>query len=725
MSISTLIQRVTSRPAKPRKGSLRLDIQGLRAFAVLVVIADHLFKWPSGGFVGVDIFFVISGFVITQSMLREHDRNGHVSIVNFYKRRVKRIMPAAALTLIFTVAAAYIAFTASRFWTVLWDAGFSAVFVANWRFANVGTDYFAAAGPVSPLQHFWSLAVEEQFYLVWPFIVAGVFFLALKGRLNGSGARTVLAVAIGLITAASLAWSFMETATAPTTAYFSTVSRAWELGVGALLAIGAPAFSRLSSAARPVLAWTGVAGMVAALFLIDGNSTFPAPWALLPVLSAALFIAAGSGASRQRYLAPFTNPASVYIGTISYSLYLWHFPIIIIAAAWLDTTSLTVQLGLLAGIFVWSYFAYELVEKRILDSSWLTGKKRKTSFRQGTAFSKAYQVKALSLLAILALGAIYLGVQPAPAVAPQAIPSLPAASPSTSATAGATPAASAFGPEVTKIQAELTAATQATSWPTLSPTLDDVIANDPIPPGVGPCGGVNPPPASQCTWGNATAGKTAYIIGDSVAQTYIPALREIYGVGDWKLRGMSMYGCRSIELEFTQPDRAQADACTQRKQDVIDEVNTNSPDLVIIINSYYMSAKVVDSGLEATPAQWKTAMDSYLGKMSGSGSKFVFVTPPPADKIVSECGTKQSKPSSCVGRVTDTWTGIQKVDAETAKAVGGAMVNTSDLFCVASYCPAFAGSLPIKRDATHMIPDYANRIVPGLRELLSRTEVGV
>lgn len=725
MTISTLIRRATSRPAKPQKSSLRLDIQGLRAFAVLVVIADHLFKWPSGGFVGVDIFFVISGFVITQSMLREHDRNGHVSIVNFYKRRVKRIMPAAALTLIFTVAAAYIAFTASRFWTVLWDAGFSAIFVANWRFANVGTDYFAAAGPVSPLQHFWSLAVEEQFYLVWPFIVAGVFFLALKGRLNGSGARTVLAAAIGLITAASLAWSFMETATTPTTAYFSTVSRAWELGVGALLAIGAPAFSRLSSAARPVLAWTGVAGMVAALFLINGNSTFPAPWALLPVLSAALFIAAGSGASRQRYLAPFTNPASVYIGTISYSLYLWHFPIIIIAAAWLDTTSLTVQLGLLAGIFVWSYFAYELVEKRILDSSWLTGKKRKTSFRQGTAFSKAYQLKALSLLAILAIGAVYLGVRPTPAVAPQAIPSLPAASPSASPSVGAAQAASAFGPEVTKLQAELTAATQATAWPSLAPALDDVIANDPVPADVGPCGGVNPPSASQCTWGNPSAGKTAYIIGDSVAQTYIPALREIYGVDDWKLRGMSMYACRSLDLDFTQPDSGRAEACSQRKQDVIDQVNANSPDLVIVINSYYMAARIAGTVSEATPAQWKTAMGSYLAKMSGSGSKFVFITPPPADKNVAECATKQSKPSSCVGRITDTWTGIQGAEAEIAEAVGGSIVNTRDLFCVASYCPAFASALPIKRDATHMIPDYASHIVPGLRELLAKAEVGV
>jgi len=715
MTIATLIRRVKNRPEKPqKKTSLRADVQGLRAFAVLVVIADHIFHWPSGGFVGVDIFFVISGFVITLSLLREHARNGRISVVEFYRRRVRRIMPAAALTLAFTVVAAYVAFSASRFMSVVVDAGLAAVFVANWRFASVGTDYFAADGPVSPLQHFWSLAVEEQFYFIWPFLVMAIFVFAARKKL--ADARTILTAVVGLIIVASLAWAFWETSNSATMAYFSTPSRAWELAVGALLALLVPACSRIPAAARPVIAWAGVAGMVASLFLINGTSPFPAPSALLPVLSAAIFIAAGSGSSKQRFLAPFTNKVSVYVGALSYSLYLWHFPIIIIAGAFLDTDDLTVQLALLVAIFVWSYYAFELVEERVLASNWLTGKPRKTSFRAGNVFSNAYQLKALSLLAIVALGAVYLGLRPAPAPDYSAIPALPAAP---LATTGPTQAAPQFGPEVTKVQSDLTAAIKATAWPTLTPTLDNVIATDPVPPGIGPCGAVSPPSAEECTWGDLDAPNTAIIIGDSVAQTYIPALREIYGTGDWNLRGMSMYACRALDLAFEAPTEELQDGCEQRKQDVVDAVNTTSPDLVIVVNSYYMAANLIGTERRATSADWGPAMKSYLSKMSGSGANFTLITPPPADKNPSVCATKQSTPADCVGRITDDWKAMAKSDRELMASMGGRFIDSSSLFCVSTYCPAFSSTLPIKRDVTHIIPDYAMKIVPGLRELLT------
>jgi peptidoglycan/LPS O-acetylase OafA/YrhL len=713
------VAQKSSQTTKPRaKKGLRKDVQGLRAFAVIVVILDHLMHWPTGGFVGVDIFFVISGFVITQSLLREHARTGSISLRAFYKRRVKRILPASILTLVFTLAAAYVAFGQSRFVTTLWDTVWAMLFSANWRFASVGTDYFQAAGPVSPIQHFWSLAVEEQFYFVWPFLMLAVFGIFSRRGKSDRGARFIVGVLICAIIVGSFAWAMRETATAPTIAYFSTASRAWELGVGALLAIAAPTCARIPAILRPILAWAGVTGMVASLIVINTATPFPAPAAALPVLSAALFIAAGSGSAGQRFLLPFTNPVSNYIGDMSYSLYLWHFPIIIIAGTFLDTESLPVQLAVLGVVLLWSYYMYVLWEKRILDSTWLTGNPRPGSSKDGTVFSEGYKLTALSLLAVLAAGLAFMAVQPAKLPDAVALPSIPAAT--TSASAAAAPA---LGPELTKVQAQLTAALKSPTWPELTPTLDNVIETDPVPADVGPCGGTTPPPASVCTWGNSAAPKSAILIGDSVAQTYIPALQKIYGTGDWKLRGMSMYGCRSLDLTFETPSADQAAACEQRKEAAVDVVNSVKPDMVIVINSYYMAANLQGTDRRASATEWKTAMNSYLSKMTGSGAKIVIVTPPPADKNPSICATKQSTPASCVGTITTDWHAIAQADSDVVMGLKGAFVDSSKLFCAQSYCPAFSGSLPIKRDTTHMIPDYALTIVPALREILTAAGV--
>lgn len=237
----------------------RPDIQGLRAVAVIAVIFDHLLHWPSGGFVGVDVFFVISGFLITGLLLREHDRTGRISFASFYKRRIRRIMPAAITVLVVTVAATFLVFNAGRAQQSAIDALWSLLFSANWRFAAAGTDYFQASGPVSPFQHFWSLAVEEQFYFVWPALMALIFWAASQSSISSTKVRQTVGLTMLGIVAASFAWAMSESISNPTIAYFSTFSRAWELGVGALLAVIAPLLTRLPSALRPVLGWAGLA----------------------------------------------------------------------------------------------------------------------------------------------------------------------------------------------------------------------------------------------------------------------------------------------------------------------------------------------------------------------------------------------------------------------------------------------------------------------------------
>ena len=354
----------------------RADIDGLRALAVLSVVAFHAFPTRlAGGFIGVDIFFVISGFLITSLLLKEHARTGRVSLVDFYRRRIRRILPVSLLVLVVTAAIGYLLLPSARALSTLWDGVYSAMFVANWHFALVGTDYLQATNAISPLQHYWSLAVEEQFYFVWPFLLIVIFALAGRRTLSARALITTVAVSTGVITLGFLAWSVFETSTSSAIAYFSTGARAWELGIGALLAASAPGIANLPAALRPVLAWLGLVLIVASLVLISRDSPFPAPWGLLPVAGSALVIAAGIGSSEQRLLFPLTNPVSRYIGKISYSLYLWHFPVVILLAIVFATNSpLYLPLALVLMVAL-SMFSFHFVEDPIRHSLWLEGRK--------------------------------------------------------------------------------------------------------------------------------------------------------------------------------------------------------------------------------------------------------------------------------------------------------------------------------------------------------------
>jgi peptidoglycan/LPS O-acetylase OafA/YrhL len=234
------VQIVSSGPVRRRlSNSFRGDIEGLRAVAVGLVLLDHVLGWPAGGFIGVDVFFVISGFLITGLLVRERERTGRISFRAFYVRRVRRLMPAALAALVATTLAAWALFPRGRFWEAVDDGVWALLFGANIHFAQQGTDYFQQTAAPSPFQHFWSLAVEEQFYLLWPALILAVFALRPGGRGRLLGPAKVV------VTAGSFAWSVHATMASPATAYFSTLTRAWELGVGALVAVAATPLSRL------------------------------------------------------------------------------------------------------------------------------------------------------------------------------------------------------------------------------------------------------------------------------------------------------------------------------------------------------------------------------------------------------------------------------------------------------------------------------------------------
>jgi peptidoglycan/LPS O-acetylase OafA/YrhL len=322
--VSTLaVPRRAVPPAAPTpRRRVREEIQALRAIAVALVVLFHL--WPHavpGGFLGVDVFFVISGFLITGLLVREVERRGTVSLTAFWARRARRLLPAALLVVL-TCAVATVALVPVTAWDQFFaELRASAAYVQNWHLASTAVDYFAAHDAPSPVRHFWSLSAEEQFYVVWPLLVLAGAVMARR-----AGIAVVLVVA----TLLSLGCSIYLTTTDPAVAYYATPTRAWEFGAGGLLAL-APR----EDGARPVLAgvlsWVGLAGIAFAALSFNERLAFPGWAALLPVGGALAIIRAGMPSPRWAPSAMLRAVPFQFLGDVSYSVYLWHWPLLIFA----------------------------------------------------------------------------------------------------------------------------------------------------------------------------------------------------------------------------------------------------------------------------------------------------------------------------------------------------------------------------------------------------------
>jgi peptidoglycan/LPS O-acetylase OafA/YrhL len=306
----------------PGDRRFRPDVEGLRAVAVLLVVLHHAnLPGLSGGFVGVDVFFVISGFVITGLLLRERASTDHTSLRSFYGRRVRRILPAATVVIVTMVIATYAVLGAVYGDPTAVAARWTAVFLANFHFAGIGTDYLTATVPPSPLQNFWSLAVEEQFYLVYPaiFLVAA----SVRSRMSIRARLTVVLVPIIL---ASLLVSAIQTGTSPNVAFFSPVTRAWELALGALVAVATPTLLRMHRTVAGALTWVGMAAIGYAAFAYSSSTSYPGTAVIVPVVGTALVIAGGSAVPARAAESILRLPPFQWVGRLSYSLYLWHCP---------------------------------------------------------------------------------------------------------------------------------------------------------------------------------------------------------------------------------------------------------------------------------------------------------------------------------------------------------------------------------------------------------------
>ena len=661
----------------------RPDIQGLRAVAVVAVILDHLTGWPPGGFVGVDVFFVISGFLITGLLLREYQDTGSIAFAGFYVRRIKRIMPAALLVLVVTSVASWALLSSARFTSIATDATWAALFSANWRFMSIGTDYFTAGEPVSPLQHYWSLSVEEQFYFVWPWLMLAT--LAIGARVMGrKRAPSVAAVGMAVIVASSFSWALYETATNATGAYFSTFSRTWELGVGALLAIAAPMLARIPDHLRPPLGLAGLATILGAVLVTPKAPGFPAPWAMLAVVGATLVIVAGARGPH-RLMWPLTNPVSRWVGDLSYSLYLWHFPVIAFAGVFMPEGSKRYYALAMAAILVLSTASYYLWEDRI--------RKLKPS---GRRLRLSIPVAAILATAALAVVAITVPQSPKPANT----------GPGGDLAAYADPSITTDG-----LRAEVSKALNASTWPTLSPSPDDVQAEEfPFRDANGCKNSIR----TGITCANvvvANPSKTVVVIGDSTAAAYMPMIRAALEPDGWDVESLTMVGCYFLDAETANQNEKLTAACPEHMALAVDVIERIRPALIISTNLYGDSF-VSNDGYDSPAEHRGAAQLGMFERLIDYTDAFVMLSPPPPGGDMAECKTAISSPADCIYEPPTHWGAMASVERAIADSHDGLyFVDAMPWFCDdGGKCPSFVDGIPIKRDRTHISAEYGVKI---------------
>lgn len=725
---------------KPSRG----DIQGLRMVAVMLVILDHLFGWPHGGFIGVDVFFVISGFLITGGLLHTIEKTGRISFKAFYTRRVRRIVPAASLVLVATVAVSLLVYGWEQVKSIIIDAVSAFFFVSNWRFAEQGTDYFAQSGPVSPIRQYWSLSVEEQFYFVWPlvmFVVALVLGRRAHHRVRVTGG--LMFVLVG----ASFAYALVATSATPTTAYFSTFARAWELGVGALLAICIGSLERIPDRLRAYIAWAGLLTIgVGAFVITEDGAGFPAPLGLLPVLGSALVIAAGV-AGPQKGLGVLTNPLSRYIGDISYSLYLWHWPVIVLLAAVVSGDTLPYYVAAIMLMFAISIVSYESFEDPIRRSKWLETRSERTESEvlnlsrwrlrrvklPPPRKSKHHPLRMsrnelVAVAAILTVGGLALTTMAHSVDRDEANAALfrAAAISDSPSVDGVEQAGDPEypGPASAQLAKEIEAALGAAQWPDLDPSMDEVIGGAQVPADVAPCGKTAQPSLTACSWGSPNAPHKVVVVGDSVGMTYVYPLRLLAekSDGQWMTHSQAMFGCPFADGNFHNESADIMKSCPGHRDHAVETIKKIRPDVVVVSHTTH-EYEIANRTL--TPREWSDALARQLAKIEGFTGKVVMLAAPPADVDISECYTRLSRPATCMSGLKKRWlnnTAEESTLASTLK--GGEFVDSRSWFCTEEgRCPAFVGTTPTKLDELHMTPQYGAVIAPSIGESLA--QIGV
>ena len=694
----------------------RLDIEGLRAVAVLLVVANHAWHWPTGGYIGVDIFFVISGYLITRALLHEKEKTGGIALGRFYTRRFARLAPAAIVTIAVTLVVSNTVFFGATNGAWNQQAFASLVWVQNWFLVNAGSVYLDTSGSVSPYQHFWSLSVEEQFYAFWPWLLV-LSWVVVAAFAKGRAPRlrqTVLVIGVvGFV--ASLAFSVWFTAYRPASAYFATPTRIWELAVGVIIATGVLGVSRRWS--RIALLNAGLLAIAFAAVFFDPSTPFPGATALLPVLgTGAVIIAAENAGSDRDYGRILTPPPVRYIGRISYSLYLWHAPILVFAAALFPSQGFLHGLVCVLISLVVAAASYRFIEDRARHARVWNRVKDWLSQRRSWSRVGGFAVTALLVVA-------FTGQQ----LRGPAIPPTPAPRPPASAVTDWSSA--------DDLAAALEQTASSTSWQPfakqLSAPLEGVDFRGCLRDAVGLAEQPLETAGPTCLPRSGVGEHTALVVGDSIALSWVPAVERALGSG-WKVGALGLQGCPSASAPVRElRDRGTfVEDCARARGVDLAAVAAAKPDL-ILMSSGIGSLRALDSGSTGAAAadEWRQATLHSIESVRSAGVPVVVIGNPPEGKRPADCAVRVAGPDRCTAAMSaDT---ISKRDAErsaVADAVAAGMtavyVDPDAWFCTAGgSCPVGAGGQIIRIDASHLTAGYSRSLGTLLRSALIAARV--
>ncbi len=644
---------------------------------LIVALAHAGVPGMDGGYVGVDVFFVISGFLITGWLLDRALETGRVPFGGFYAARARRILPAAVLTLIVTCAASVAFLNPVRAASALHDAVWAALFGANVHFARVGTDYFARDDPPSPIQHFWTLAVEEQFYLVWPLLLAAALVILRARRRHHGASRATLAGVVAVGVGASLVWSIYITGASPASAYFSAPARAWELGVGVLIAICLPWILRAPAALRSALTWVGLAGIVLATVTFTSETPFPGFAALLPVAAAGLVVAGGAGqATRAGAAAVLARQPLRLVGDLSYAFYLWHWPMLVIAAQFAGHSLSTLQnVAILAVALLVSYVTFTLFENPLRHSGWLR-RPRSALILWPASFAAVGLAVALGTAALVAPSA--------------AAPSLDARS-----VAESDGRRSAAKPKTIRQAVIEGASPSRLRQPVpraLAPPLGQLLEDRYR---LGACAAsADQTSARICELGDPSARRRMIVFGDSHAVMWMPALVHFAQRYGWKLVPLIKTGCV--------PAATRSGSCATWYRWALAEARRLDPRAVVVSQTWWSGS--AREGIDAFSRE--------LQDLARLTPQLVVVEDPPGSgRATLDCLlARNATLGSCAFRVTPEHGAVYAAMRREVRAVGAAYVPTLRWFCVRALCPAVVGTIVTYRDSTHITATYARQL---------------
>ncbi|MBB3753007.1 peptidoglycan/LPS O-acetylase OafA/YrhL [Mycolicibacterium sp. BK634] len=710
-SVSPTEERQDSRA---EQNKFRPDIEGLRAVAVVAVVLFHAaVPGLGGGYVGVDVFFVISGFLITGLLWREVSTSGSVRLRSFYGARARRLLPASAAVGVVTMIGATFLLPPLQAPTVLADGIWSALYISNYRFMFEGVNYFSAANHLtpSPFLHYWSLGVEEQFYLVWAPLILGVAWLMRLARRRSTSTaaqsqRPYLA-ALTLVAILSFGVSFVLTHVMPAAAFYSLPTRAWQLAVGGLVALTAGHWRRLPAVPAGVLGWAGLALILLACTWFSPTTPFPGTAALLPTVGAALVIGAGCalparGCGRLLGLSPMRA-----IGRISYSWYLWHWPVLVL-------TPLIVghPLGLVGR-----------VTAALLSAglAWLTLTFIENPLRFNTTIRNSAG-RSLGLGAVATAIAVCAGL-----VLTQVVPStVGRGAPAAPLTVAATPVPAGAGIDtydiairqaVAQVQAAVAASADLTAVPSnLVPPLANAAAEE---KGVYLGGCMRDfleTGHPECASGDTASATTVALVGDSHAAMWNPAFRQLADERHWRVETLAKSGCPLLDLTIRSPllNREYTE-CEQWRAEITSRLRAEHPRLVVLSTWRGYGSADWPSGFAAYDRAWLDSLTRIVKQLRDIGSQVLVLGPiPDPQSVVPVClSAHLDDVTACepkrAGAVNPA--GIA-AEAAAVTAGGGQYADLTDLFCTADRCPVIVDNTLVYFDWNHVTLEYSRALGP-------------